>query len=129
MGIAIGLCAPSAQIGALTGVAERSVGLASGLVETMREIGGAVGIAVVATVLISRTRDAAELVSPAARQVAAFEGFRAAIAVIAGVAALGIVVAAVAFPRLVGDLRVPADEELAVPPEPEVILDGVVDPA
>jgi len=30
---------------------------------------------------------------------------------------------------LVGDLRVPADEELAVPPEPEVILDGVVDPA
>jgi EmrB/QacA subfamily drug resistance transporter len=130
VGIAIGLCAPSAQIGALTGVAERSVGLASGLVETMREIGGAVGIAVVATVLIARTRDAAELASPAARQVAAFEGFQAAFAVIAAVAAVGIVVAALAFPRSIGRLRVPADEELEVPPEPEVILDAAVaDPA
>jgi hypothetical protein len=130
VGIAIGLCAPSAQIGALTGVAEGSVGLASGLVETMREIGGAVGIAVVSTVLVARTRDAAELAGPAARLVAAFEGFQTAFAVIAAVAALGIVVAALAFPRSSGRLRVPAGEEPEVSLEPEVILDAAVaDPA
>src|SRR4051812_48989474 len=39
-GIAIGLCAPSLQISALSGVAESSAGVASGLVETMREVGG-----------------------------------------------------------------------------------------
>ena len=128
VGIAIGLCAPSAQIGALTGVAERSVGLASGLVETMREIGGAVGIAVVSTVLVARTRDAVELASPAARQVAAFEGFQTAFAVIAAVAALGIVVAALAFPRSSGRLPA-ADEELEVPLDAGLILDTVpVDP-
>jgi len=40
-GIGIGLCAPSAQIGALSGVTESASGLASGLVERMREIGAA----------------------------------------------------------------------------------------
>jgi hypothetical protein len=34
-------------------------GLASGLVETMREIGGAVGVAVVSTVLVSRAGEIA----------------------------------------------------------------------
>jgi predicted MFS family arabinose efflux permease len=121
---------PSAQIGALTSVAEGSVGLASGLVETMREIGGAVGIAVVSTVLVASTRDAAALAGPAARQVAAFEGFQTAFAVIAAVAALGIVVAALAFPRSSGRLRAPAMEESLVSLEPEVVLDAaVVDPA
>ena len=57
-GLAIGMSAPSVQIGALTGVAPQTVGLASGLVETMREIGGAVGIAAAATVLASRSSDA-----------------------------------------------------------------------
>lgn len=52
VGIAIGLSAPSVQIGALSGVAGPTVGLASGLVETMREIGGAVGIAAVSPVLV-----------------------------------------------------------------------------
>src|SRR5262249_13708357 len=40
-GIAIGVCAPSAQIGALSGGSESTSGLVSGLGETMREIGGA----------------------------------------------------------------------------------------
>jgi EmrB/QacA subfamily drug resistance transporter len=53
-GIAGGLAAPAAQIGALSGVTHAMTGLASGLVETAREIGGAVGVAAVSTVLISR---------------------------------------------------------------------------
>jgi EmrB/QacA subfamily drug resistance transporter len=98
VGIAIGLTAPSVQIGALSRVTGPQVGLASGLVETMREIGGAVGIAVVSTVLISRTNDAGDLASPAARQAAALDGFQAAFAVIAILAVLGALVAVVAFP-------------------------------
>jgi EmrB/QacA subfamily drug resistance transporter len=83
-GVGIGLCAPSAQIGALSGVAESTSGLASGLVETMREIGGAAGVAAVSTALVSR---------------AGLDGFRAAFAVICVAAAVGAVIAAIAFPR------------------------------
>jgi EmrB/QacA subfamily drug resistance transporter len=87
-GIAIGMSAPSVQIGALSGVRGASAGLASGLVETMRQVGGAVGIAVVTTVLVTRTKDAG----------AALQGFRSAFTVIVAIAALGAVVAAIAFP-------------------------------
>ena len=83
-GVAIGLCAPSAQIGALSGVSESMSGLVSGLVETMREIGGAAGVAAVSTVLVSR---------------AGVDGFRAAFAAICIVAALGALTAGTAFPR------------------------------
>jgi EmrB/QacA subfamily drug resistance transporter len=83
-GVAIGLCAPSAQIGALSCVVESESGLASGLVETMREIGGAAGVAAVSTVLVSR---------------AGLDGFRAAFVVISIAAALGAVTAATAFQR------------------------------
>jgi EmrB/QacA subfamily drug resistance transporter len=83
-GVAIGLCAPSVQIGALSGVSESTSGLASGLVETMREIGGAAGVAAVSTVLVSR---------------AGLDGFHAAFVVIAIAAALGALTAATAFQR------------------------------
>jgi EmrB/QacA subfamily drug resistance transporter len=83
-GVGIGLCAPSAQIGALSGVSESTSGLASGLVETMREIGGAAGVAAVSTALVSR---------------AGLDGFRAAFVVISLVAAVGAVTAGVAFQR------------------------------
>ena len=53
VGIGFGLCGPALQIGALSGVAEAETGLASGLVETMREVGGAAGVAVVSTVLVA----------------------------------------------------------------------------
>ena len=83
-GVAGGMAAPAAQIGALSGVTQSMTGLASGLVETMREIGGAVGVAAVSTVLISR---------------AGVNAFHAAFWVIFAVAALGALTAAIAFPR------------------------------
>ena len=83
-GIAIGLCAPSAQIGALSGVSESASGLASGLVETMREIGGAAGVAAVSTALVSQ---------------AGLDGFHAGFVLIAIVAALGAVTASAVSPR------------------------------
>jgi hypothetical protein len=54
-----GMCAPAVQIGALPGVTQSTTGLASGLLETMREIGGAVGVAVVSTVLVSEVGEIA----------------------------------------------------------------------
>jgi len=83
-GIAGGIAAPAAQIGALSGVAPSMAGLASGLVETMRELGGAVAVAAVATLLTTRTGVAA---------------FHSAFLGAAAVAAAGALTAAVAFPR------------------------------
>jgi EmrB/QacA subfamily drug resistance transporter len=83
-GIAGGLAAPAAQIGALSGVTHAMTGLASGLVETAREIGGAVGVAAVSTVLISR---------------AGVNAFHAAFWVVFAIAVSGAVMAATAFPR------------------------------
>jgi EmrB/QacA subfamily drug resistance transporter len=52
-GTAGGLSAPAVQLGALTGVPDHAAGVASGLLETMRDLGGSVGIAAVATALAS----------------------------------------------------------------------------
>jgi len=101
-GFAIGLSAPSIQIAALSGVSGQNVGLASGLVETMREIGGAVGIAAVSTVLVARAGDGGET--------ATFEGFRSAFVVIVVVAALGTVLAGFAFPRAAEGTEMQAGE-------------------
>jgi EmrB/QacA subfamily drug resistance transporter len=110
VGIAIGLTGPSVQIGALSGVAGSAAGLASGLVETMRQIGGVVGIATVTTVLVTRANDALQSAGPAARQAAALEGFQSAFTLIVAVAVLGALVAAIGFPRAARAMRAPADE-------------------
>lgn len=97
-GIGLGLCAPSIQIGALSGVSESASGLASGLVETMREIGAAAGVAAVSTMLVSRT---------------GLDGFHAGFAVIGLLAILGAVTAATAFQR-----EAHSTEQPALDPEP-----------
>lgn len=83
-GLGFGLCVPSLQIGALSGVLESESGVASGLVETMSEIGGAAGIAAVSTVLVAGT---------------GLNGFHIAFAAIGILAALGVVTAATGFRR------------------------------
>jgi EmrB/QacA subfamily drug resistance transporter len=98
-GVGGGLAAPSAQIGALSGVTHSMTGLASGLVETMREIGGAVGVAAVSTVLVSRAREIAGAADPAVRGLATANAFHAAFWVIFVLAAGGALTAAIAFPR------------------------------
>ncbi|SDU86951.1 MFS transporter [Jiangella alkaliphila] len=83
-GIGAGLFAPTLQIGALSGTSRSESGLASGLVETMREIGGAAGVAAVSTVLVTGS---------------GIDGFRAAFAFIALLATLGVLTAAIGFAR------------------------------
>jgi predicted MFS family arabinose efflux permease len=83
-GIGVGAAAPAAQIGALSGVEDSLTGLASGLVETARELGGAVGVAAVSTVLVAQQ---------------GLESFHSAIWVIFTIAILGSLSALVGFPR------------------------------
>ena len=54
-GLGIGLCFPAAQVAAFTGFDESDSGLASGLVNTSQEVGGAIGVAVLAAVAIAVT--------------------------------------------------------------------------
>jgi EmrB/QacA subfamily drug resistance transporter len=119
-GVGGGMAAPSAQIGALSGVTHSMTGLASGLVETMREIGGAVGVAVVSTILVSRAGEIAGAADPAARELAAVNAFHAAFWVMFALAALGALTAAIAFPRRTTQKIEfePAPSRVPIVPEP-----------
>jgi EmrB/QacA subfamily drug resistance transporter len=83
-GVGFGLCGPALQIGALAGVPRSASGLAAGLVETMREVGGAAGVAAVSTVLVTGS---------------GLDGFHQAFAAVGVLAVLGLVTAAVGLPR------------------------------
>jgi len=120
-GFAVGFAAPAVQIGALSGVSGSSVGLASGLVETMREIGGAVGIAAVSTVLVSHANNAEGVTDPVVRQAALFDGFQSAFFVMVVLAALGAFVAGFVFPRVVPAVS-EASEIFEPLPEEEMVL-------
>jgi EmrB/QacA subfamily drug resistance transporter len=97
-GLAVGAAAPAAQIGALTGVAEPQAGLASGLIETLRELGGVVVVAAVSTVMATALAD-----SPAvpgdATSAGTVDALHAAAWVIVIVAAAGAAITWVAFGR------------------------------
>jgi EmrB/QacA subfamily drug resistance transporter len=83
-GVGFGFCGPALQLGALSGVSRSDAGLASGLVETSREIGGAAGVAAVSTVLLTGSD---------------LDSFHAAFTVVGVLAVLGVVVAAIGFAR------------------------------
>ena len=78
----------SISIAALAGVPEKDAGLASGLINTSQQIGGALGIAVLSSVAIAQSNDAAAA-GDAVPQ-ALTSGFQAAFWVGAGIAAVGV---------------------------------------
>ena len=90
-GTAGGLAAPAAQVSALSGVAPQWAGSASGLLETVREVGAVLGVAIVSTVLVSAT--SAAVSTPGAH------GFRSAYWVIVATGVLGGVTTLVVAPR------------------------------
>jgi EmrB/QacA subfamily drug resistance transporter len=91
MTLGLGLSFTPLAYAATAGVAPNQAGLASGLVNTSRQIGGAMGLAVLATVATSRTHAVAALVSRAQGLTDGYTlAFRisAAIALVAALAAL-----------------------------------------
>jgi EmrB/QacA subfamily drug resistance transporter len=111
VGLGIGFAFVPISIAALAGVQPSEAGLASGLINTSQQIGGALGIAALSTIATSRT-DAA-LAAGTAAPAALVDGFTAAFVAGAVIAALGIAAALTLIRR----------EELAVAPEAQPALD------
>jgi EmrB/QacA subfamily drug resistance transporter len=90
--VGLGLAFVPVTIAAVSGVAPRDSGLASGLINTSQQIGGALGIAVLASIANWRTDDVLAG-DPSAVPHALTEGFQLAFLAGAGFAVLGIVAA------------------------------------
>jgi MFS family permease len=111
VGLGIGFAFVPISIAALAGVQPAEAGLASGLINTSQQIGGALGIAALSTIATSRTGDA--LAAGTAAPAALVDGFTAAFVAGAVIAALGIAAALTLIRR----------EELAAAPEAQPALD------
>jgi EmrB/QacA subfamily drug resistance transporter len=111
IGIGIGFAFVPISIAALAGVQHAEAGLASGLINTSQQIGGALGIAALSTIATSRTDDA--VAAGTALPVALVDGFTAAFLAGVIIAGLGIAAALTLIRR----------DELEVAPEAEPALD------
>jgi EmrB/QacA subfamily drug resistance transporter len=97
--LGIGLAFVPATISAVAGVAPQEAGLASGLVNTARLFGGALGLAVLAAIATSRTNSDLHHAGTSAHA-ALVSGFQLAFVVSAALALVGGLVAAFGLPRL-----------------------------
>jgi len=86
IGVGFGLSFPAFNMQATAGVANHEQGLASGLVNTSLQVGGAIGLAISTAVISANSGGATE--GPAL-----LDGFQPAIAVVTGISAIGLVVA------------------------------------
>jgi MFS family permease len=86
IGIGFGLSFPAFNMQATAGIANEEQGLASGLVNTSLQVGGALGLAISTAVISANTGGATQ-------GAALLDGFQPAIAVVTAIAALGLVTA------------------------------------
>jgi EmrB/QacA subfamily drug resistance transporter len=92
LGAGIGTCFPALMTIAMSGATQRDAGLASGLVNTSAQVGGAIGLAVLAT--LSTTRTSHLLDSGDSLKSALTGGYHLAFWIAAGLVLAAIVVAA-----------------------------------
>jgi EmrB/QacA subfamily drug resistance transporter len=95
--VGLGFAFVPMMVASLSDVPAHEAGLASGLINTSQQIGGALGLAILATVATARTEDAmvAAQGNPAALPAALTEGFQSAFLVGAGFAVVGALLAMV----------------------------------
>jgi MFS family permease len=91
IGVGIGFSFVPISIAALAGVQSAEAGLASGLINTSQQIGGALGIAALSTIATSRTDDA--LAAGTALRSALVDGFTNAFVAGVGIAFVGVIAA------------------------------------
>jgi EmrB/QacA subfamily drug resistance transporter len=115
--IGLGLTYVPMTIASVSGVAKTQAGLASGLINTSQQIGGALGLAIAATVANAATSQYLQRAhgNLHALPAALTHGFRAGFLVDAGFAALAVAAAAMIIQRVrpvadTGELREPAIE-------------------
>ena len=89
VGVGLGFSFVPISIAALAGVEPAEAGLASGLINTSQQIGGAIGIAALSSIATSRTEEAVG--SGVALSTALVDGFSGAFLVGAVIAAVGII--------------------------------------
>ncbi|HEU5353398.1 MAG TPA: MFS transporter [Actinocrinis sp.] len=116
LGLGAGACFPALMGLSMDGVEPQQAGLASGLVNTTAQIGGALGLAVLATLSSTRTRHLAS--SGHSQDTALLSGYHLAFWIAAGLIALAIVVAAMLLTNpnnaaLVATQDVAAEGEIA----------------
>jgi EmrB/QacA subfamily drug resistance transporter len=109
VGFGLGFSFVPISIAALAGVQASEAGLASGLINTSQQIGGALGIAALSTIATSRTDDA--IAAGTALNPALVDGFTAAFLVGVGFAAVGILAALTLIRR--DELEQPQEVEAA----------------
>jgi MFS family permease len=88
VGVGLGFSFVPISIAALAGIQPAEAGLASGLINTSQQIGGAIGIAALSTIATSRTEDSVG--SGVTLSAALVDGFSGAFLVGAIIAAVGI---------------------------------------
>jgi EmrB/QacA subfamily drug resistance transporter len=93
--VGLGFAFVPMMVASVSGVRAHEAGLASGLINTSQQIGGALGLAILATVATARTEDAMVAAggNPAALPAALTEGFQSAFLVGAGFAIAGALLA------------------------------------
>jgi EmrB/QacA subfamily drug resistance transporter len=91
LGAGIGVCFPALMTIAMSGATQRDAGLASGLVNTSAQVGGAIGLAVLAT--LSTTRTSHLLAEGHSKASALTGGYHLAFWIAAGLVVAAIVVA------------------------------------
>jgi MFS family permease len=119
-GIGAGMAFPSMVSLAMSGATPEDAGLASGLVNTTQQVGGALGLAVLATLSTSRTDS--QLADGASTAAALVDGYQLAFFVGAGFASL-----AIAFALTVLESPAAIEEDVAMIEElPDVELEDAV---
>jgi EmrB/QacA subfamily drug resistance transporter len=98
MGIGMGVCFPALMTIAMAGSTPEDAGLASGLVNTSAQVGGALGLAVLATLSASRTSSL--LASGHSTAAALTGGYHLAFWIAMGLVLSGIVIALTVVPKL-----------------------------
>jgi EmrB/QacA subfamily drug resistance transporter len=98
VGVGLGFSFVPVSIAALAGVPGREAGLASGLINTSQQIGGALGLAILTTVSTTRTEDLTPPGQPPTLT-ALVDGYSAAFWVAAGFAAISLAVTLLVLKR------------------------------